>query len=238
MECGSCGARRGLLVIWHWRPPFTRTTRWPARFGSSTQHVPGAWFARARCIDAAECTARMRKRRDRTQQRGGAIFIRERPCANPPEGACQWCGEPIVLVDPSDYRRANRAMHRGDKHEVGDRKCRSESSDARVWDARDALRIAVKLADRTELACADCGTVVEERVHDAQLNTKLWRRADGAPRWEADHELALEDGGEHVLANLRVRCCPCHRTKTGRENAARARRRREKQTMQLTIGDQ
>lgn len=129
-------------------------------------------------------------------------------------------------------------MHRGDEHEVGDRKCRSESADARVWDARDALRIAAKLADVAALACVDCGTVVEQLVQNAQLDAQLWQRVKGSPRWEADHELALEDGGEHVLANLRVRCCPCHRTKTGLENAARARRRRDDKTMQLTIGEQ
>lgn len=45
-------------------------------------------------------------------------------------------------------------------------------------------------------------------------------------RWEADHELALEDGGAHSIENLCCRCFRCHRDKTARENAARRVARR------------
>lgn len=70
---------------------------------------------------------------------------------------------------------------------------------SRVWDAN------VAVDRRGDTCCATCGS-------------------EGP--WEADHEVALEDGGEHTLANLRRRCVPCHRAKTAAENSARAAARR------------
>jgi len=220
-ECWTCGARRGLLVVWYWRP---------ARpFGNGS--LPPHLYARPSCMDAAACNARVRKRRDRAQQRAGAIFVHERPCANPPLDACQWCGEPIELADPTDYRRRQRTMHQGDEHEVGDRNCRHESAGARVWNARDALRSAARHAGQTALACADCGEVVEQLGDDGRWRGLQTATVDGrtvstrVPHWEADHEQALEDGGEHTMENLRCRCVPCHQAKTAREARERAARR-------------
>lgn len=58
---------------------------------------------------------------------------------------------------------------------------------------------------RYELAggrCEECGLPVVER-------------------WEADHVVALRDGGANVVENLRVLCVRCHRAKT---RAARRKR--------------
>jgi 5-methylcytosine-specific restriction endonuclease McrA len=121
-------------------------------------------------------------------------------------------------------------MHRGDEHEIGDRNCRHESAEGRVWNARDALRIVARRAGRTALACVDCGEVVEE-LRDGRWHALQTAVVEGqtvrtrVPHWEADHEVALEDGGEHTIENLRCRCVPCHRAKTAREAGARADRR-------------
>jgi hypothetical protein len=80
------------------------------------------------------------------------------------------------------------------------RDCRGESWRSRTWDAR------VALVRRGDACCVDCGS----------------DRGD----WEADHEIPLEDGGEHSLDNLVRRCVDCHRKKTARENSERAARRR------------
>lgn len=223
--CWTCGARRGLFVVWHWRPACDRVF-----FSGFTQHYPAHLTGRARCLDSAACDARVRKRRDRASQRAGAIYIFDRPCADPAEDACQWCGEPIELADPTDYRRRQRTMHQGDEHEVGDRNCRHESAGARVWNARDALRSAARRSGRAALACADCGEVVEQLVNGRWVGLQT-ATIDGrtvrtrVPPWEADHEIPLEDDGEHTLENLRCRCVPCHQAKTAEEARARAARR-------------
>lgn len=75
------------------------------------------------------------------------------------------------------------------------RDCVGDSNRSRVWSARDAV------AHRGDKVCALCGS-------------DSWD-------WEADHIVALEDGGEHSLENLRRLCRACHRSKTARENAER-----------------
>lgn len=110
-------------------------------------------------------------------------------------------------------------MHYGDAHEVGDRKCRSEANRSCAWSGRDAIKQHAQHLDVATLACVDCGTVVDE------FRGGYWHGIPGQP-WEADHELALEDGGRHEMENLRCRCVPCHRSKTAREATARAVRRR------------
>jgi hypothetical protein len=184
--------------------------------------------------------------------RSSAIWLYERPGSQPwRPGHCKWCDERIVLVNPLDYRRARREVHYGDEHEEGSRECRKAMLGSRTWDARHAVQWAAQ--ERGALACVDCGLVVEEfrdgywhglqeeivsapdpRVPDGALRTFV---ATGVPPWEADHEIPIEDGGEHTLANLRCRCVPCHRAKTAREAAARAlRRRRRTGSSQLLLG--
>lgn len=91
------------------------------------------------------------------------------------------------------------------------RDCRQQEYRSRAFDARQVIRF------RGDPCCVDCGSEGE---------------------WEADHDLALEDGGEHSLENIVRRCVPCHRRKTARENAARAAARAPRVSSgQLTLGD-
>jgi hypothetical protein len=107
-SCWHSGARRGVLVVWRYQPP---GVGWPDR---------PAWLRwEAHCLASTPCRARRDKQAARSSVRSGALYLYERPCAVPPRGACQWCGEPIVLVDASDYRRRQRTVHHGDEHEVG-----------------------------------------------------------------------------------------------------------------------
>jgi 5-methylcytosine-specific restriction endonuclease McrA len=116
-------------------------------------------------------------------------------------GVCCWCGEPIVLVDPErDFRRRSRTRHYGDEYEVGDRDCRRAFLNSYVFNERQLIEL------RGDPDCVDCGST--------------------GP-WEADHDLALWEGGEHSSANIVRRCVPCHRTKTAEEAARRAAQRRE-----------
>ena len=41
--------------------------------------------------------------------------------------------------------------------------------------------------------------------------------------WEADHIVARADGGGCELANLRTLCVPCHKARTTRQRARKAR---------------
>lgn len=176
--------------------------------------------------------------------RRGPLHLGQPKCPDAPRGVCRWCGEPIVLVEGADYRRARRRYHYGDEHEVGDRDCLSKWRGSVVWDARGAVRTR-ELDAHGVLFCADCGEVVyrpPERSHHDTPYHRLPRheRPDLLPLdhpiqalyrayerpWECDHRIPLEDGGPHHMDNLQVLCVPCHRAKTARENAARREARR------------
>lgn len=213
--CADCGARRDLFVIWSWWPPQDY------RYGRTTARM----FARAHCVGRHACAARVAKARERSRQRGSMLVLYEAPCPDAPPGCCRWCGDPIVLHDPSDHRRARREVHYGDEHEVGDHTCRKERNGSVTWDARVAVRWREREAHGV-VACVDCGTVCEGRDPMSSV--------DAVP-WEADHHVPLEDGGEHTLENLRCRCVPCHQAKTAWENAERARRKRSKVDMRPAL---
>lgn len=110
-------------------------------------------------------------------------------------GLCAWCGQPIVLADPTDYRRAQRTRHRGDEHEVGERNCQREYNRSTVWSARWLIIY------RGDPCCVDCGVI--------------------NAYWEADHRIPLCDGGPHDPTNIERRCEDCHRRKTAAEARAR-----------------
>lgn len=172
--------------------------------------VPGSGWrwapflaVRPRCLDRAGCRAYVDRQREKAARRSGVIVLHEALASRRPfeRGVCTWCGDPIVLADAADYRRRARTRHYGDEHEVGDRRCATEFDRSRAFNARQVIEL------RGDESCIDCG-------------------ADGWD-WEADHDLALEDGGAHCASNIVRRCRACHLKKTARENRDRARRRRE-----------
>lgn len=203
--CYECGARRDILAVFVWQPAVVYvapwgTQRWPARLSGS-----------AHCFDREACRERTRKRSERASARAACIVLVEPKAPDAKVGTCRWCGEPIYKVRPrldwQGERDRRRSYHHGP--ERGEPDCKREWDASRVWDARSAVEWLAEQAGEA-LRCVDCGAACGER----------------GVSWEADHEVALEDGGEHVLGNLRCRCCPCHRRKTSRENAARAALRR------------
>jgi 5-methylcytosine-specific restriction endonuclease McrA len=149
--------------------------------------------------------------------RRGPLHVGQPKAPDSPKGVCRWCGEPIVLIDPSDYRRARRRYHYGDEHEAGDVDCLSRWKASVSWDARGAVKLR-ELEAHGRLFCAECGAVVgAEKSEDGR-----WSEVP----WEADHRIPLEDGGPHHMDNLQVLCVPHHRRKTAREATERAARRR------------
>lgn len=62
--------------------------------------------------------------------------------------------------------------------------------------------------------CEACGIDLVGDLHD-----------EGAP-WESDHMIAIVDGGDDSVANLRVYCLPHHKLKTKMDRARRAGERR------------
>ena len=181
----------------------------------------------AECLDSEDCAVYRARQDELRTRRSGTIFtIVERPYQGKItyRGQCGWCGEEILLRNKGDYRRSAREYHRGDEYEVGDRNCRSEWWLSRTSEARVAVARR-DLLKHGRVFCAECGLVCVELVEGAhsRLGRDARERPDSA--WEADHRIALEDGGTHTLENLQCLCVPCHRTKTARENRERAERR-------------
>ena len=113
-------------------------------------------------------------------------------------------GRWLDLGDSCDTFRVlgvnGRALCRWCKTEVSGRR-RTFCSDACVhqWRLRSSvsyLRECVFARDRG--VCAICG-----------INTKRRRQ-----RWEADHIVAVVEGGDSNLENIRTLCVPCHRRVT------------------------
>lgn len=70
-----------------------------------------------------------------------------------------------------------------------------------------------------------------------RVRLRVWERAGGCcqicerklmpgDRWDADHVVALVNGGEHAEGNLQVACVACHRGKTAADVAEKSRARR------------
>ncbi|HEY0278629.1 MAG TPA: HNH endonuclease signature motif containing protein [Solirubrobacterales bacterium] len=158
--------------------------------------------------------------------RRGPLHVGQPKAPDSPQGVCRWCGDPIQLVDPSDYRRARRRYHYGDEHEVGETDCLNRWKASAQWDAHSAVRLR-EMEAHGKLFCAECGLVVYEPPEPGDLYREI--------RWECDHRIPLEDGGPHHIDNLQVLCVEDHRKKTAREASARAERRRLSRRPQLAV---
>jgi 5-methylcytosine-specific restriction endonuclease McrA len=105
-----------------------------------------------------------------------------------------------------------------------------------VWTGQNAVRwhawkhplnttlfLSGKGPNYYEIRCVDCEDLCEtgfvwvpkKRVGFATRRRKVWKP------WNADHEVEIQDGGEHTLDNLRPRCTCCHDAKTRREHKRR-----------------
>lgn len=140
--------------------------------------------------------------------RQGVIILKEAKADDAPPGTCRWCGEKLVGKRLT-IRRYCYLKYEG-------RDCKTPFLESRVWKPRVALIRAARWAGKTELRCADCGFVV------AKIHPRGATEWSGVRPWQADHEIPIVDGGPHTLANLWVRCVPCHSAKTAREARARA----------------
>ena len=80
-------------------------------------------------------------------------------------------------------------------------------------------------ANEYAVYCIDCGDLCEtgfvyvpkKRIGFTTRNRTVYKK------WEADHEIEIQDGGAHTLENLKPRCACCHDAKTRREAARRIR---------------
>jgi hypothetical protein len=228
-SCMVCGRSKVPLVYVVagrvWLPsgwPWVEGAR-PRRRSPGNEAAVSVWpigrRTQARCLLSAECSRVWEARRERQRQRErlpeDAMLRELRPGVG---GECRWCGEPVYRRDPAGYVRVDRRSwwHRGrvvhpDAEPEPD--CLGEYL-AQAFTFREQVR------RRDRGLCAACGRDCE-RVG-----------------WDADHVVALEDGGEHLLANAQTLCKPCHAAKTGRENSARAARRRgDLPDRQIALGD-
>lgn len=121
-------------------------------------------------------------------------------------------------------------------------------------DATDWKRIRSKVFERDQGVCAYCGCDTEQlqRIYNAMptedgnqmvvlLGFKLSSRTGWHPTWtkaaqcfwEADHIKERVDGGDDSLGNLQTLCVPCHKRKTAKHAAVRARRRKPQLSLAL-----
>lgn len=193
--------------------------RAPSYFADGSLMSPGwRWSGlSARCVDEVACNQRSSTAYDKRQKRSGNLrWAQSRfERADLPKGSCRWCGEAIVFVEDVPYRMKNRERHRGDEYEVGDRNCRREH------DRTFAATPRHLIMHRGDPCCVDCGEA-EVWVDPGDGTEGWWKEGE----WEADHVIAIEDGGAHTPVNIARRCVSCHRAKTNRENAARRAKRR------------
>jgi len=211
-ECRRCKGRKALITI-----HFVRALNEWERTDDGRTHCV---YSDTYCVATDACKARVGKRRKRTAVRSSMLVLEDPKAPGAPNGTCRWCGVAITGDDGQPDRRRNyhhgpESWKYGGRPRAHEPDCWVAWSRSRTWDPRIAIR---RLADG-EVRCKDCGCVCESKEIGA----------DGRHRhtpWDADHEIPLEDGGEHTLANLVPRCVECHGKKTARENRERAARRR------------
>jgi hypothetical protein len=240
-RCITCGrGSRQALLVYHCHP----------------HRLTGALWQLARCLDRQGCwaydsaqRAAARAKRERRTAKPEDLELRE--LLPRQRGRCKWCGETIyrrdkhgrvVVCGRSEWHRG-RTVHPDAEPEPD---CLAEYQ-AQAFTFRDAVGL------RDEGVCAECGRDCDaERTawlarrpgrgpwpDGLRYGTPEWAawelpheqareawEAEEPPHWHADHIVALEDGGEHSLANAQTLCEPCHSRKTAAENSARAAQRR------------
>jgi 5-methylcytosine-specific restriction endonuclease McrA len=240
-ECALCKRRRVLLLVRvHgrlWGPA------WNGRRLRKHRVLPVGLRASAVCLDQRDCRAYVDRKRKRQELRGklpADAILRE---LHPEErGRCKWCGEAIYRRDKAgrivvDRRRMWHEGREVDPRAEPEPRCVQEYQ-------RQAFTFRDQVWARDGGVCAGCGLDLKQAIEEHKAQRPRWEEYergdswDGGywavqqewvarrPTWEADHVVPLEDGGEHLLANAQLLCSPCHRSKTGAENSARARRRR------------
>jgi 5-methylcytosine-specific restriction endonuclease McrA len=156
----------------------------------------------------------------------GTMIVLEAPALSReacPTGTCHWCGELLIFTDDATWHNRQRVRHKGDEIEAGDTEdCDRAFRQSMVWTGQNALRWQAwreSPDNRYELHCVDCSELCEvgrvwvprKRIGFATRQRQVFKP------WNADHVVELQDDGAHSLENLRVRCTPCHKTKTKRE---------------------
>ena len=203
-ECCRCGARRwSLLIVYYWRPA-----------AGLRGESEGYYSDRRWCVDRTACEARQAKKQQSRDRRNAKFVIALPKAPGAPLGMCRWCGE-TLSGENAERRNYCYPTREG-------RECKWEWERSTTWDTRIAL-IRVARRDGVPLRCVDCGREVSTRGIGRRVDEEV---GAGELAWDADHEIPLEDGGEHTLENLRCRCKRCHKAKTAREASARAERRR------------
>lgn len=198
--CYACGVVTGIEP---WTPPW---------------HADAVWAKYAHCTDMDACKARVEKRRARTAQRQVRLILDVAPDPSDQPGMCRWCGLTLALKKDGTMTRRLRCEPR---YEGEGRNCVRAYARSSTYDARYAIQIR-DMRDHGAVVCADCGVECVVAADETWRHLGKWHEVT---EWDADHEIPLEDGGPPDLHNLRCRCRPCHRRKTGRENSARAARR-------------
>ncbi|GAC1311512.1 MAG: hypothetical protein NVSMB19_25970 [Vulcanimicrobiaceae bacterium] len=132
-----------------------------------------------------------------------------------------------------------RKLCLGCEAEIGPRRrvwCADRCADA-YWDAATWRGLRAHVAKRDRGICALCGTDCRalRRTYAALPRSKraafaeAWNVPSRRRRktwWDADHTLALAEGGTNELGNLRTLCLPCHRLQTKALSARLANVRR------------
>lgn len=133
---------------------------------------------------------------------------------------CRWCG---IVVKPPRRSWCSQAC-------VDEFLMRSSAETMR----RHMFR-------RDKGICVACGCDTEKLQRVLRLvrfsGSERWRLFrklgfnEGRALWEADHIIEVCNGGETHLDNMQTLCVPCHKQKTRKMHADRARARRGKQPL-------
>lgn len=112
---------------------------------------------------------------------------------------------------------------------------------------RKDFRSAVFERDRG--FCVECGMDTEamrkrlskseapRSTVDALMRQHGFHNATSSKLWQADHIVALWDGGEDMLENLQTLCQACHLVKSTGDTQDRAKRKRFEPTSSKRCGD-